>query len=844
MFRIKSDNYEIYNLKNEKKYIVESPKLTQELNKSGDLSFYLPPTHPNYERITGLTSRIQLYNNNVLEFAGRTIENKDSFYKKRYIKVEGELSYLCDSIQRLAVYRCTPLQFFTQIIQNHNSQVEEAKRFNVGMFTISDANNYIYRYTNYEDTLTVLNEKLIKSLGGFLRVRYANGNRYLDLLEDYGKTNSQVIRFGKNILDLDKYIKFSSIKTAMIPLGTETNETVSTQDETGTIKKRLTITDYPDGEYGDIVKSGDMIYSKSGVQNYGYIFASKEDSTFKDVTLAGNLYSKSVSKLNSLLNSSLTIELNAIDLSLINVDIEKIELGDRIKVLSPPHNLNEYFVVSKIVKDLSNPKNNKITLGNTIKNLTSSINSSNTVINSNINELAGNSTNAVNEAKQSATDLLNSVQGGYVRLLDNELYILDNLNINQAQKIWRWNLNGLGYTNNGINGTFGLAMTMDGQIVADYITTGTLRSIAIQNGNNFSVDASGNVLITSSNSDRYKYTTLDAYMALSHIRGDISLPTTLYNLYNVNGGNLDVTDVVKMLNIRNGTDDPVKTINYSVSINPNDINNTIVLKLDNDLQTNIGAFQIYTYMMKATQLFVGNGNSGDISSASYGIKLDGQNKKITITDTGQQVETTIDAGKVDAYNVYCSSGGAKGYCVHGINTSHSYMMNYGNYNGTVYLAIYVDGTSNEFPIIKSVKVDAQQITQMRHAVSYIEYIVAGYGAFGINGIFQSDTKLKENVEDSEINALNVINSFRHIQFDWKKVKMAMGEGHEEIGYSANQLKELNKKFVYSVEQPSESEFDSILQVNENRIIPYITKAIQELYKDIQEIKDFMKGEQQ
>lgn len=52
----------------------------------------------------------------------------------------------------------------------------------------------------------------------------------------------------------------------------------------------------------------------------------------------------------------------------------------------------------------------------------------------------------------------------------NMLLCMDTDDINTAQKIWMFNLNGLGYSKNGLNGTFGTAMTMDGAIVADFIT--------------------------------------------------------------------------------------------------------------------------------------------------------------------------------------------------------------------------------------------------------------------------------------------------------------------------------------------------------------------------------------
>lgn len=490
MFKIKCDDKYIYNPKS-KKHLVENPQLTEELNKSGKLTFNVPPTNANILNLNGLISKVELYNDKELEFAGRVIETKDNFHNQKNVTVEGELSYLCDSIQRLKVYKCTPYDFFHQVIEEHNKQVTEDKQFKVGMFTIKDANDFIYRYTNYENTLAVLNDKLISSLGGYLRVRHVNGTRYLDLIESYNNTNTQVIEFKKNLLDFNKYIKLSEIRTAMIPLGYETDKTVTIEGETGTIKERLTILDYPDGEYGDIVKKGDIIYSKTGVAKYGYIYADKKDSTWNDVTVVDNLFNKSVNTLKKLINVTVTIELNAIDLHLIDVDIEKIKLGDMIRVVSKPHGLDSYFLVTKILKNLQNPQNNKITLGDSLGSFTESINRATNANNTTVEEIKHTTVNAVEEAKKTATDLLKDVTTGDIRFIDGSLYILDNPDIKKAKQVWRWNKNGWGYSSTGIDGEYGLAATMDGGIVADFITTGVLKSLQIINGDNFKVDEQG-----------------------------------------------------------------------------------------------------------------------------------------------------------------------------------------------------------------------------------------------------------------------------------------------------------------------------------------------------------------
>lgn len=90
--------------------------------------------------------------------------------------------------------------------------------------------------------------------------------------------------------------------------------------------------------------------------------------------------------------------------------------------------------------------------------------------------------NIKEEAIQKATELLTEFNGGYVVKKEGELFISDNEDIDKAQHIWRWNINGLGYSSTGIEGTYGLAITMDGKIVADYITTGTMSAERINGG--------------------------------------------------------------------------------------------------------------------------------------------------------------------------------------------------------------------------------------------------------------------------------------------------------------------------------------------------------------------------
>lgn len=93
----------------------------------------------------------------------------------------------------------------------------------------------------------------------------------------------------------------------------------------------------------------------------------------------------------------------------------------------------------------------------------------------------------VQAAVDSATAQITGNKGGYVVLHSStgakepdEVLIMDTPDIATATRVWRWNKAGLGYSGTGYNGPYGLAMTQDGAIVADFITTGTLNAIDIE----------------------------------------------------------------------------------------------------------------------------------------------------------------------------------------------------------------------------------------------------------------------------------------------------------------------------------------------------------------------------
>lgn len=152
--------------------------------------------------------------------------------------------------------------------------------------------------------------------------------------------------------------------------------------------------------------------------------------------------------------------------------LERVHLGDTIYATI----LGVDFT-TKVIKTSYNPLNDtieKFEIGSVQPSIATSMNNIVKALN---NVDVGT---ILTEAQQNATSLITQAMGGYVYKTNSELYIMDTDNPQTAEKVWRWNINGLGYSSTGINGPYGIAMTMDGSIVADYITTGTLNTNVIQ----------------------------------------------------------------------------------------------------------------------------------------------------------------------------------------------------------------------------------------------------------------------------------------------------------------------------------------------------------------------------
>lgn len=461
-----------------KALIVGDPYYQKGDNVNGQAEFSVYPTHPYYQYVKKLTTDIVFYKDGVEKFAGRVLYDDEDSKGVKKVFVEGELAYFCDSIQRPTVYHNISVKnYLKTVIDNHNSQVEERKQFTLGRVSVTDPNDSLYRYANWETTRETLKDKLVDRLGGHLVIRKEDGIRYLDYLNDdeFYTQNSQEIRFGKNLLDYSKNMDASDLVTCVIPLGAKLEES-----SIEGLEERLTIKEVNGGV--------DYVSDDSAVAAYGRIY---KTVTWDDVKVASNLMKKGREYLKSVQFENMVLELKAIDLNLTDDDIQEFEVGDLIRCVSPPHGLDSKLPLSSLKVYISNFAKNTITLGTEKQSNTYTSSNSHTAeeIEKTINSIPSKG-EILQEALRDATNLLNDMnRTGNAIHTKNEFIVSDTPGVANAKNLWRWGLGGLAHYSNGYDGPAdGVALTMDGKINGKMVMANSIVAESIDAGYRTSVE--------------------------------------------------------------------------------------------------------------------------------------------------------------------------------------------------------------------------------------------------------------------------------------------------------------------------------------------------------------------
>ena len=296
-----------------------------------------------------------------------------------------------------------------------------------------------------------------------------------------GHNNGVVIEYGKNLTKFEHDSDISDVYTDLLPYAVtedeEGNETVITLAEqilqigkTTLSQRKTLIKDFTDSFDIDAVITEDLLREKA--------------QKYLEINPLG------------METPTLTISFEALwkqpEYAAV---LERVALCDTVTVRHSELGISEHVKVIKTVYDTLAEKYVSITLGSAKASLLSTISDTAQSVD-NIVQKVDRFPSLMQSAINSATKLITGQKGGYVVLHGDEtgqpyeLLVLDSPNIADAVNVWRWNVGGLGFSSNGYNGPYETAITSDGQIVADFITSGSLVANIIKAGVLSSVDGS------------------------------------------------------------------------------------------------------------------------------------------------------------------------------------------------------------------------------------------------------------------------------------------------------------------------------------------------------------------
>lgn len=472
---------------------IKGGRISEEINSIPSFSFTIYPNNPGYDLLEGLYTKIKVYNTKTqkYDFEGRVLTVSDSMDASglicKSVVCEGLLGHLCDSVQPYAEnHNVSVRTFLGYLLSAHNSQSDF--KVYAGAVTVKDSNDSLYRYRNYETTLEDIKSKLIDTLGGEIQLRYNadEGKYYLDYLDQIGAKSTTNIELSVNLKSITREVDPTSVITRLYPLGAKESDS----------ERRLTI--------ASVNGNKTYIDNDSLIAKYGVISGAQ---TWDDVTLASNLLVKGKAFLAAQNKALKKYQITALDLSLIKLDFEQFALGNTHRIKNPLMGIDEDLRIIGRVIDLDSPQNSSLTFGDKFETLTNLTAKKNRQLKTVIEDNQFRNMTVINDKIENATQLITGAQGGHVILDPSEkpsrILIMDTDNIDTCTSCIQFNKNGMGFWRKSDGGSaktgpYKNAWTIDGNLVAEFITALTLTGLKINNGNGtFKVDEDGNVTLKS-----------------------------------------------------------------------------------------------------------------------------------------------------------------------------------------------------------------------------------------------------------------------------------------------------------------------------------------------------------
>ena len=459
MFDITIDGSTLYH-PNSVDYNIISGVIHEKLNDSGYMELTIPYSNPAYDSIVERKSKIIVFKDNVELWYGEVRDVSKDFSKNKSLYIVGEASFLNDTVQPQRKLTGTKFQVLEEMLNYHNSMIEADKHFQIGAIG-KGATDHIEVVTDWEHTLDAIRKHLC-GVEEYFRIRHVNGVRYLDImpLETYGKYSEQEIRFGENLLDYAEESTGADIATTCIPLGAKLEE-----EGIEGYQNYLTCESVNGGK--------NYVELPSAISRLGHI---TKVVKFEDVTDPNILLTEAVNYLKTAQYATLTLNLTAIDLSILRSDIDNYAVGDYVPAICEPLGMNALFPVRERVTDIVNIENNTIKIG---ASGTKTVTQQSAESIKELEHKMPNKDDILTAALKNASAMINANgDNGNVSIRLNsdgkpyEIVIMDADTIENSTRAWRWNLSGFGHgTKNAGDPDFtweaNVAITMDGEIVAE-----------------------------------------------------------------------------------------------------------------------------------------------------------------------------------------------------------------------------------------------------------------------------------------------------------------------------------------------------------------------------------------
>lgn len=332
---------------------LRSGKVVKGINAIDTFSFSMLPSNAGFGLINDFITLVKVYNTNKdrYEFFGRVLYSDTSMDESglitKDVTCESYFGFFCDTQQTVVGEKnWTVSELVQYIIDSHNEQIEDYKKFTIGEVTVTDPDDNVYIGIQYANTWDTIKEKLLDKLGGEIRFRVEDGVNYFDYLTQIGKTSETKITISRNMKSIKQEKDPSAYITRLIPLGMRMGE----NDE------RLTIEEVNDG-----VK---YIDDTEAIALYGIHVGYVE---WDDVTEAANLLTKGQEWLTENNKLQVKYSVTALDLSLLELDIDDFEVCNYHAIENPLLGIDDVARIIKKNIDVCEEIKSTIEIGDSFK---------------------------------------------------------------------------------------------------------------------------------------------------------------------------------------------------------------------------------------------------------------------------------------------------------------------------------------------------------------------------------------------------------------------------------------------------------------------------------------------